>query len=544
MLCIGAMTRQRAVEESAVVRGHSPLLAEAVRLIGHLPIRVRGTVGGSLAHADPAAELPVVVTALNGRLVVEGPTGRRTVAATDFFISLFTTALGPSELLVEVRLPPLAPGTGTAFLEISRRAGDFALVAVAARLTLDPGGRCVAARVTVGGVGDAPAAVDLDEALGGTRAEAGALDRAAALVRSRGSSRRATSTRPRSTGRTWPACSRGARSPSRTGARPLRPRDPPARLAAPVRRPRGDDGGRDDRPGGAERPGRAKVSDRDGRRGRKVTMDWRRMERLVERHHEGAMSRREFGRRALALGASAAALPGLVSTVLGRRAEAQALRGTGEVVVCTWGGTYTESQRKAFFDPFERETGIRVRTVGTPDIAKIQAMVQNRAVEWDLVDAEGQMMLRLAAQDMLERADFSIIPQGGPPPDRGRATGASGPWPTATSLGWSTKKFRREGARHLEGLLRRGGVPGPARHVRAADAEPGVRAAGRRRARWTSSIRSTSTARSGSSSSTRPDQRLVQEHDADPDPAARGGGGPRRRYCGRMIDLKRRRGAA
>ena len=111
----------------------------------------------------------------------------------------------------------------------------------------------------------------------------------------------------------------------------------------------------------------------------------------------GAMARTGIGRRDFvgrAIGAAAAAA-GFAAAP--RRARGQG----GEVVVCTWGGTYTEAQRKFFFDPFERETGIRVRTVGVPDIAKIRAMVQARAVEWDLVDAEGQMMLRFGADYIL-----------------------------------------------------------------------------------------------------------------------------------------------
>jgi putative spermidine/putrescine transport system substrate-binding protein len=140
-------------------------------------------------------------------------------------------------------------------------------------------------------------------------------------------------------------------------------------------------------------------------------MDWRCLERLVEAYYAGGISRRDFARGALAFGVAVAALPSAVTEILTRPAGAQPLKGSGEVVVCTWGGSYTESQKKAFFDPFETETGIRVRVVGTPDLAKIQAMVQNKAVEWDLVDAESQMMLRLGAQDMLERADFSIIPK-------------------------------------------------------------------------------------------------------------------------------------
>src|SRR5262249_8477424 len=143
---------------------------------------------------------------------------------------------------------------------------------------------------------------------------------------------------------------------------------------------------------------------------------------------------------ALRLGVSAAVLPGLVEAVLGRPAGAQALKGTGEVVVCTWGGSYTDSQRKAFFDPFEKESGIRVRTVGTPDIAKIQAMVENKAVEWDLVDAEGQMMLRLGARGMLGPGDFSIIAKADLIPDAVSDWGI-GSVAYGYVLGWSTKTY-------------------------------------------------------------------------------------------------------
>jgi putative spermidine/putrescine transport system substrate-binding protein len=126
------------------------------------------------------------------------------------------------------------------------------------------------------------------------------------------------------------------------------------------------------------------------------------VEQRIEQPRKDGITRRQFNRRAL--GAAVAVTgPGLAGALGARAAWAQAAKSSGEVVVCTWGGSYTESQKKAFFDPFEQETGIRVRVVGIPDLAKIQAMVQSHAVEWDLVDAEGQMMLRLAGQDLLER---------------------------------------------------------------------------------------------------------------------------------------------
>jgi aerobic carbon-monoxide dehydrogenase medium subunit len=156
MLAIGAMTRQRAVETSDVVRRRCPLLADAMPQIGHVQIRNRGTIGGSLAHADPAAELPAVVAALDGRLVVRGPAGERVLTTEQFFVSYLTTALETGELLVEVRLPIAAPRTGAAFVEVSRRHGDFALVGVAASVTLDETGVCVGCGLALTGVGPTP----------------------------------------------------------------------------------------------------------------------------------------------------------------------------------------------------------------------------------------------------------------------------------------------------------------------------------------------------------------------------------------------------
>lgn len=155
-LVIGAMTRQRAVETSALVSERCPLLAEAMPQIGHVQIRNRGTVGGSLAHADPAAELPAVVAALDGELVVRSARGRRVIKAEQFFVGYLTTAAQPGELLVEVRLPAVPPRTGTAFLEISRRHGDFALVGVAATVTVDEAGVCTGATIALTGVGPTP----------------------------------------------------------------------------------------------------------------------------------------------------------------------------------------------------------------------------------------------------------------------------------------------------------------------------------------------------------------------------------------------------
>ncbi|MBI2462263.1 MAG: xanthine dehydrogenase family protein subunit M [Candidatus Rokubacteria bacterium] len=155
-LAVGAMTRQRAVERSPLVRERCPLLAEAMPLVGHFQIRNRGTVGGSLAHADPAAELPAVVTALRGALVARRPGGQRVIPAERFFVAYLTTALEPDELLVEARFPAPPPRSGSAFLEVSRRHGDFALVGVAAVVTLDEGGVLTHAALALTGVGPTP----------------------------------------------------------------------------------------------------------------------------------------------------------------------------------------------------------------------------------------------------------------------------------------------------------------------------------------------------------------------------------------------------
>jgi CO/xanthine dehydrogenase FAD-binding subunit len=154
-LAIGAMTRDVAIERERRIQATQPLLAEAIAWVGHPAIRARGTVGGSLAHADPAAELPAVAVCLDAQLSVASQRGRRSVAAEDFFLGYLTTALEPDELLVETSLPPLRPGTGQAWLEFSRRHGDFALVGVAVSLTLR-NGQVDHARIVLAGVGGRP----------------------------------------------------------------------------------------------------------------------------------------------------------------------------------------------------------------------------------------------------------------------------------------------------------------------------------------------------------------------------------------------------
>jgi carbon-monoxide dehydrogenase medium subunit len=180
-LAIGALARQHAIERSADVRARVPILAEACHLIGHLPIRHRGTVGGNLAHADPASELPAVMVALEAQLALARRGARRTVPADQFFTGPLATALAPGELLTEIRVPDLPPRTGGAFVEMARRAGDYALVGVAALVTLDGGGRCQRARLALCGVGPTPVrAGRAEEALIGQTPTGIALDEAAA----------------------------------------------------------------------------------------------------------------------------------------------------------------------------------------------------------------------------------------------------------------------------------------------------------------------------------------------------------------------------
>jgi len=155
-LAVGAMTRQRAVERSDVVARAAPLLAEAMPSIAHAQIRNRGTVGGSIAHADPSAELPAVMLALDARFRAKSAAGERSIPAGEFFKGMLETALAPGELLIEIALPPLPARCGTAFLEMARRHGDYALVGVAGVVTLDPRGRCTAARLGLLSVGDGP----------------------------------------------------------------------------------------------------------------------------------------------------------------------------------------------------------------------------------------------------------------------------------------------------------------------------------------------------------------------------------------------------
>lgn len=166
-LAIGALTRQRELERSELVARLAPLMAEALPMVAHAPIRNRGTLGGSLAHADAAAELCSVALALNAVIVARSRRGRREIPAAELFFGPFTTALEPDELLVEVRVPALPPRTGWAFEELARRKGDFAMVGVAAVLGVGPDGTVTDARLAYASMG--PTAVRARGAEGALR---------------------------------------------------------------------------------------------------------------------------------------------------------------------------------------------------------------------------------------------------------------------------------------------------------------------------------------------------------------------------------------
>ena len=164
-LCIGAMTRQREAEFSPVLTARCPLLVEALTQVGHPAIRNRGTIGGSLAHADPVAELPCVMTALDAEFVAAGPGGERVMAASDFFLGPYETALDASEILVEARIPLAAVPCPASFVEFSRRHGDFALAEAA--VVLEGDGTCAGARVVAAGPAWTPSRLDAVERLVG-----------------------------------------------------------------------------------------------------------------------------------------------------------------------------------------------------------------------------------------------------------------------------------------------------------------------------------------------------------------------------------------
>jgi carbon-monoxide dehydrogenase medium subunit len=179
-IIVRAMTRHRELELNERVARANPLIAEVMQHIAHVPIRNRGTVVGSLCHADPSAEMPLLFVLLDGSLVLTGPGGTRTMAARDFFRSFLTTARQRTEIVVEARLPLLAKGAGFAFDEVTRRHGDYALVGVGCVLQRAAEGHLFDVRLAACGIADRPIRLTAaEEVLQGSRGEAASLERAA-----------------------------------------------------------------------------------------------------------------------------------------------------------------------------------------------------------------------------------------------------------------------------------------------------------------------------------------------------------------------------
>jgi CO/xanthine dehydrogenase FAD-binding subunit len=164
-LALSALVRHADLEHSDVVADHAPMLTQAARQIGNVRVRQRGTIGGSLAHGEPTAELPCVLIAHGARVRALGPDGARTIAVNDLPIMQLVTSLGEGELITRVEVPTLTAGQGSCFIEMARRAGDFAMVNVAAIVTCDESRICTAVRLALGAIGRRP--VDISEAARG-----------------------------------------------------------------------------------------------------------------------------------------------------------------------------------------------------------------------------------------------------------------------------------------------------------------------------------------------------------------------------------------
>lgn len=177
-LVIGALAREAALEEHAFIKARYPLLADAAHVIADPLVRNRATVGGNLAHADPANDHPAVMLAYGAEIAVYGPRGQRTIAIDDFFTGMFSTSLEPDELLTEIRLPKPGPGAGGAYLKVERKVGDYAISAVAVQLTM-AGEVCTAVRIGLTNVSPAPMRAEAAEAaLTGQRLTPEALEAA------------------------------------------------------------------------------------------------------------------------------------------------------------------------------------------------------------------------------------------------------------------------------------------------------------------------------------------------------------------------------
>jgi len=179
---IGALTRHYALETSPLIKAHVPVLADAMAHVGHLAVRNRGTIGGSLAHADPAAELPMLTVLCDANLTIRSPRGTRTIPARGFFTGALTTELAHDEILTEVEVAPFAPGTGWAFAEVARRSGDFALAAMGVTMAVRAG-KAASASIAMTGVAEKPLrATAAEDLLMGRAVDAALIDAAAAAI--------------------------------------------------------------------------------------------------------------------------------------------------------------------------------------------------------------------------------------------------------------------------------------------------------------------------------------------------------------------------
>lgn len=181
---IGALTRHHTLETSPVVKAHLPVVTAAMQHVAHLAIRNRGSIGGSLSHADPAAELPMMALLLDARIGIQSPRGRRIADARDFFVGSLMTSLEEDDIVTDVEFPRLAPGAGWAFEEVARRAGDFALAAVGVTISMHDH-KCEHVRIGMMGVGETPLrAVEAESLLVGRRLSDTLIDAAVASIRS------------------------------------------------------------------------------------------------------------------------------------------------------------------------------------------------------------------------------------------------------------------------------------------------------------------------------------------------------------------------
>lgn len=180
-IAIGALTKHAEVENSAILLERCPLLCETAKLIGHPQIRNKGTIGGSICHCDPSADILPTIVALDATLKVEGPSESKSFGAEEFFKGVFSTAMGPNDILTEIEVPVLPEGAGYAYQKLSMGAGDFAIVGVSTIIQLDAQGICTSVKIVLGGVGETPFRVrSAEETLVGKRITAEVLDEAVA----------------------------------------------------------------------------------------------------------------------------------------------------------------------------------------------------------------------------------------------------------------------------------------------------------------------------------------------------------------------------